>query len=34
MRNDAAVMKEARKAKEEAQLRRQNPKKGGGGDSK
>lgn len=34
MKADAAIMKEARKAKEEAQARRQKPKGGGGGDAK
>lgn len=36
MKNDAMILKEARKAREEAQNRRQNPGKkgGGGGDSK
>ena len=34
MKADAAIMKEARKAKEEAQARRQKPTKGGGGDQK
>ena len=34
MKNDAAVMQEAREAKEEAAQRRQNPKNGGGGEGK
>ena len=34
MKNDAAVLKEARKAREEAAQRRQNPKKGGGSEAK
>jgi len=34
MKADAAIMKEARKAKEEAQARRQKLTKGGGGDQK